>query len=77
MKANFPRGANIHYLIWVLRLKLLGNVALLTTSKVLDVRRRGAIACPPLAGRPSAGGGKTQPFGFAQGHEPVEWQMMP
>jgi hypothetical protein len=50
----------------------------------------GAIACPPLAGRQSAGGGQAQPFGFAQGrelverpfgftqgHEPVEWQMMP
>ena len=71
---------------------------ILITSKVLDVRRRGAtseayrsirrkhapakagggaIACPPLAGRQSAGGGQAQPFGFAQGHEPVDWQMMP
>jgi hypothetical protein len=29
-------------MIWVLRLKLVGYVAFLITSKVLDVRRRGA-----------------------------------
>jgi hypothetical protein len=88
----------IQRLIRVLRLKLVGNVAFLITSKVLDVRRRGAtteaygvirrkpapakagggaIACPPLAGRQSAGGGRAPPFGFTQGHELVEWQMMP
>jgi hypothetical protein len=33
----------IHRIIWVLRLKLVGYVAFLITSKVLDVRRRGAI----------------------------------
>jgi len=38
---------------------------------------RGGIACPPLEGRQSAKGGRAQPFGFTQGHEPVEWQMMP
>jgi hypothetical protein len=69
----------------------------------LRPRRRGAvggaIACPPLAGRQSAGGGRApsfdfaqdresfdlaqdrepveRPFGFVQGHELVEWQMMP
>jgi hypothetical protein len=42
MKAPAPRGAKIHRLIWVLRLKLVGYVAFLITSKVLDVRRRGA-----------------------------------
>jgi hypothetical protein len=61
------------------RNEILGYVAFLITSRVLDVRRRGAmteaygvirrkpapakagggaIACPPLAGRQSAGGGR-------------------
>ena len=35
--------SQIHGLIWVLRLKLIDYVAFLITSKVLDVRRRGAI----------------------------------
>jgi len=26
---------------------------------------------------PGSGGKGTPPFDFAQGHEPVEWQMMP
>jgi len=26
---------------------------------------------------PASGGKATQPFDFAQGHEPVEWQRMP
>ena len=34
--------SKIHHLIWVLRLKLVGYVAFLINSKVLDVRRRGA-----------------------------------
>jgi hypothetical protein len=37
----------------------------------------GAIACPPLAGRQSAGGGRAPPFDLAQGRELVERQMMP
>ncbi len=36
------RAAQIHRLIWVLRVKLVGYVAFLIASKVLDVRRRGA-----------------------------------
>jgi hypothetical protein len=34
--------SQIHRLIWELRLKLVAHAALLITSKVLDVRRRGA-----------------------------------
>jgi hypothetical protein len=47
MKANYPSGTKIHYLIWVLRLKLAGYVAFLTTSKVLDVRRRKPAPAKP------------------------------
>jgi hypothetical protein len=60
-------GSQIHRLIWVLRLKLVGYVAFLITSKVLDVRRRNAYG---PEGRP-------QSFDFAQDREPVERQMMP
>jgi len=37
----------------------------------------GAIACPPLAGRQSAGGGRALSFDLAQDREHVERQMMP
>ena len=40
MYPNHP--SQIHRLIWVLRLKLVGYAAFLITSKGLDVRRRGA-----------------------------------
>ncbi len=68
----------IHRLIWVLRVKLVGYVAFLINSKVLDVRRRGATteAYRPIR-RKEERSKATQPFGFAQGREPVEWQMMP
>jgi len=34
---------------------------------------RGVIACPPLAGRQSAGGGQAQLFDFAQDREPFDF----
>jgi hypothetical protein len=64
--------------IWVLRLKLISYVAFLITSKVLDVRRRGATTeAYEVIRRKEERSKATKPFGFAQGHELVEWQMMP
>jgi hypothetical protein len=42
MIGKAARGAKIHRLIWALRLILVGYAAFLITSKVLEVRRRGA-----------------------------------
>jgi hypothetical protein len=42
LKFNLINTVQIHRVIWVLRLKLVGYVAFLITSKVLDVRRQGA-----------------------------------
>jgi hypothetical protein len=58
--------SQIHLQIHVSLLQSVGCRRYLITSKVLDVRRR--KPAPAKA---------TQSFGFAQGHEPVEWQMMP
>jgi hypothetical protein len=72
------KGSQAHRLIWVLKLKLVGYVAFLITSKVLDVRRRGATTEAYKEIRRKEGRSKaTPPFGFAQGREPVERQMMP
>jgi hypothetical protein len=58
----------------------------LITSKVLDARRRGATneAYGAIRRKPVESlkvereerSKATPPFGFTQGHEPVEWQMM-
>ena len=70
--------SQIHRLISVLRLKLVGYVAFLITSKALDVRRRGATTeAYGVIRRKEERSKATQPFGFAQGREPVERQMMP
>jgi len=73
------------------RLKSAGYEVFLVTSKVLDARRRGATteaygairrkeeqskATPPF-GFSQGHEPVERPFGFTQGHEPVEWQMMP
>jgi hypothetical protein len=51
---------------------------ILITSKALDARRRGATTEAYGAIRRKEERSKaTQPFDFAQGHELVEWQMMP
>jgi hypothetical protein len=60
------------------KLKSAGYGTFLITSKVLDARRRGATteaygAIRRKEERPKA----TPPFGFSQGREPVERQMMP
>jgi hypothetical protein len=71
----FPQN---HLQIWVLKVKLLGYVAFLITSKVLNVRRRGAtIEAYGVIRRKEERSKATQPFGFAQGRELVERQMMP
>jgi len=50
----------------------------LITSKASDARRRGATTEAYGAIRRKEERAKaTPPFDFAQGHEPVEWQMMP
>jgi hypothetical protein len=60
------------------RLEFLAHLAFLITSKVLDVRRRGATTeAYRVIRRKEERSKATQPFGFAQGHELVEWQMMP
>jgi hypothetical protein len=55
-----------------------GYGTFLITSKVLDARRRGATT-EAYGGirRKEERSKATPPFGFTQGHEPVEWQMMP
>ena len=40
------------------------------------VRRIEPYAATRSERPPALGGKATPPFGFAQGHEPVEWQMM-
>jgi hypothetical protein len=70
--------SQFHRLIWVIRLKLAGYVAFLITSKVLDVRRRGATTeAYGLIRRKEERSKATQSFDFAQDREPVERQMMP
>lgn len=50
----------------------------MTASKVLDVRRRGATTEPyRTIHRKEARSKVTQPFVVTQGHEPVEWKIMP
>jgi hypothetical protein len=50
----------------------------LITGKASDARRRGATTETYAAIRSNVERAKaTPPFDFAQGHEPVEWQMMP
>jgi hypothetical protein len=57
---------------------IVGYVAFLITSEVLYVRRRGATTeAYGVIRRKEEQSKATQPFGFAQGHELVEWQMMP
>jgi len=52
--------------------------AFLITNKVLDARRRGAMTeAYGAIRRKEERSNSTQPFDFTQGHEPVEWQMMP
>jgi hypothetical protein len=74
----FKLCTQIHRLIWELGLKLVAYVAFLITSKVLDVRRRGATTeAYGVIRRREERSKTTQPFGLAQGREPVERQMMP
>jgi hypothetical protein len=61
-----------------IRTEIVGYVAFLITSKVLDVRRRGATTeAYGVIRRKEERSKATQPFGFSQGREPVERQMMP
>ncbi len=81
------KKTQIHHLLRVSRLKSAGYGKFLITSKVLDVRRRGATTevygaihrkpVESLKVEREERSKATQPFGFTQGHEPVEWQMMP
>jgi len=60
------------------KLKSTGYGVLLITRKVLDARRRGATTEAYGAIRRKEERSKaTPPFGFSQGREPVERQMMP
>jgi hypothetical protein len=70
--------SKIDRLIQVSKLKSAGYEVFLITRKVLDARRRGATTEAYGAIRRKEEGSKaTPPFGFAQGREPVERQMMP
>jgi hypothetical protein len=75
--------AKIHRLIQVSKMKSAGYGTFLITSKVLDARRRGATteAYGAICRKPVESlkvereerSKATPPFGFSQGHEPVEW----
>jgi hypothetical protein len=70
--------AKIHRVIKVSKLKSAGYGIILITSKVLGARRRGATTEAYGAIRRKEERSKaTPPFGFAQGRESVERQMMP
>jgi hypothetical protein len=81
------RNAAVEFFTKPSKLESAGYGIFLITRKVLDARRRGTTTEAYGAIRRKPGKSlkvereerskATTPFGFAQGHEPVEWQMIP
>jgi hypothetical protein len=60
-----------------IRTEIVGSVAFLITSKVLDVSHRGATTeAYGVIRRKEERSKATRPFDLAQGHELVEWKNL-